>query len=445
METGPKPSLRDELLARAKLGEITPEEAEDAALLDGCGPLEVRSYPIDPSQRMEPADLDPITEPAWTLLMALVWIIARDPMAVRAVWVEARRACTHWVVFPLTEAAGTISEKRTSWELRPLPPPTVSDVDAVCEVDEDELLVEYLFPPIVVSGIRAREELWDRLCSGDLIAEGKRRGKSEGTKISPDEWTSLDWLDDRSASADIVGSRIDNVPRYDDVSVLGQKVRDIWKPLEKLKSENYEREDWSVDHATLWIAYGDPTLLHFVGLASPRAKRQLSKAECLDPQPRRTLLQALMNGKLRAIRNGEQMPPEQWFGKSLPRKQPEEKRTYFRRSDILREWPEREERLLQRLEKTLGGTISTKASGEREGNFTKAAGDKGIVSPTQPARKRGPKPVVLPRVLAAMQADKAQGKDVENMKYVEMAARYQAAASTCREARVILFPHSGDE
>jgi hypothetical protein len=86
METEPKPSLRDELLARAKLGEITPEEAEDEALLDGCGPLEVRSYPIDPNQRTEPADLDPGTEPAWTLLMALVWIIARDPIAVRAVW-----------------------------------------------------------------------------------------------------------------------------------------------------------------------------------------------------------------------------------------------------------------------------------------------------------------------------------------------------------------------
>ena len=182
-----------------------------------------------------------------------------------------------------------------------------------------------------------------------MIAEGKRHGKSEGTKISPDEWTTLDWLDDRSASANIVGSRIDNVPQHDDVSVLGQKVRDIWKPLEKLKSEDYEREDWSVDHATLWIAYGDPTLLHFVRLASPRAKRQLSKTECLDPEPRRTLLQSLMNGKLRAIRNGEQMPPEQWFGKRLPRKQPEEKQIYFRRSDILLEWPEREERLLRRL------------------------------------------------------------------------------------------------
>jgi len=96
---------------------------------------------------MEPADLDPITEPAWTLLMALVWIIARDPMAVRAVWVEARRACTHWVVFPLMKLPDDF-RKEDKLELRPLPPPTVSDVDAVCEVDEDELLVEYLFRPL---------------------------------------------------------------------------------------------------------------------------------------------------------------------------------------------------------------------------------------------------------------------------------------------------------
>jgi hypothetical protein len=149
-----------------------------------------------------------------------------------------------------------------------------------------------------------------------------------------------------------------------------------------------------------------------------------------------------MNGKLRATRNGEQIPPEHWFGKRLPRKQPEEKRICFRRSDILLEWPEREERLLQRLEKSLRETVSTKASGEREGNFSKAAAAKGIVSPTQPARRPGPKPAVLPRVLAQMQADIAEGKDVDKMKHVEMAERYQAAASTCREARLILFPHS---
>jgi hypothetical protein len=90
METEPKPSLRDELLARAKLGEITPEEAETEALFAECGPLEVRSYPIDIDSKTSLTDLDPGTEPAWTLLMALVWIIARDPIAVRAVWKRRR-------------------------------------------------------------------------------------------------------------------------------------------------------------------------------------------------------------------------------------------------------------------------------------------------------------------------------------------------------------------
>ena len=52
---------------------------------------------------------------------------------------------------------------------------------------------------------------------------------------------------------------------------------------------------------------------------------------------------------------------------------------------------------------------------------------------------------MLPRVLAAMQVDIVQGKDVDKMKLVEMAARYEAAPSTCREARLILFPHSGEE
>ena len=60
--------------------------------------------------------------------MAIVWIIARDLIAVRAVWSKARSTFTHWVGFPLTEVEGTISEKKTGWELRPLHPPSVSDV-----------------------------------------------------------------------------------------------------------------------------------------------------------------------------------------------------------------------------------------------------------------------------------------------------------------------------
>ncbi len=402
-------TLRDELLMRAKLGEITPDEAETEALFAECGPLEVRSYPIDIDSEMALADLDPETEPAWTLLMALVWIITRDPIAVRAVWSKARGTFTHWADLPLVEADGTISEKKTGWELRPLPPPTVSDAEAVCEVDEDELLVEFLFPPIIVPGIRAREELWDKLRSGVLHAEGNPHGTSERIPVSASDWKTLDWLDDPSAPADTVGSRTDNVSKYDNVSLSGQKVREIWKPLENLNCQEYERENWSVDHAALWIAYRDPTLLRFAGLTNPRAKRQHSSAECLDPKPWSTLGQALMRDKLRAIRNGEQIPPETWFSKRIPRKQSEKNRIYVPRSAVLREWP------------------------EREGNLFKAAGAQGIVRQSQPAGKRGPRPSVSPRVLAAMEADMAQGIDIENMKEVVMEEKYGASRDTCRK------------
>ena len=61
-ETGSEPSVKKDLLASAKRGEITPEEAEDEALLAGCGPLA-----LGPNS----SDLDPIAEPTWTLLMTL--------------------------------------------------------------------------------------------------------------------------------------------------------------------------------------------------------------------------------------------------------------------------------------------------------------------------------------------------------------------------------------
>src|SRR5271166_1215746 len=113
-EPGLKSRLRDERIRRAMLGEITPEDVESEAMLVDCGPLELRP---------ESLDLDPRPEAQWTLLMALVWIIERDPTAVCAVWIEARRAATHWVGSPLAESDGTGASKKTSWELKPLDPP----------------------------------------------------------------------------------------------------------------------------------------------------------------------------------------------------------------------------------------------------------------------------------------------------------------------------------
>ncbi len=321
-ETGPKSRLRDELISRAKLGEITPEDAESEAVFGDCAPLQLRP---------ESLDLDPLTEDEWTLLMALVWIIERDPTAVRAVWNRARRAATHWVDSPIVESDGAGAEHKKSWELKPLDPPTFGDVDAV--VDE---VAKFMLPPFIVPGFDARGALWANLRSGRLPAQGKRCETSERIDIPMSDWTDLDWLADRAASADTVGDLMENVPKYDEVSVSGQRVREIWPPLEDVQSEEFEREDWTAEHATLWIAYRNPALFHFVGLNGPRAQAQFLSAERRASAPKKKLLNALQTGKLKAIRNGQDIPSEYWFGRRPPGRQPEATRYYFRRSDVMR-------------------------------------------------------------------------------------------------------------
>ena len=230
-----------------------------------------------------------------------------------------------------SESNRTGAEHKKSWELKSLDPPTVGDVDAVVEE-----AAAFMLPPFIVPGLEARGALWAILQSGRLPAQGKRRGTSERIDIPMSQWTDLDWLADLAASADTVGDRMENVPKYDEVSVSGQRVREIWPPLEDVQSEEYHREDWTADHATLWIAYRDPALFHFVGLNGPRAQAQFSSAERRVSAPKKTLLNALQTGQLRAIRNGREIPPEYWLGRKPPGRRPEATRDYFRRSDVMR-------------------------------------------------------------------------------------------------------------
>jgi hypothetical protein len=341
-ETGPEPSVQDDLLARAKRGEITPEEAEDEALLAGCGPLA-----LGPNS----SDLDPIAEPTWTLLMTLVWIITRDPAAVRAVWPKVRSLCTHWAGSPLVAADEGETEARKSWELKPCDPPAVWEAHAV---SEDEEAVEFVFPPFVRSRIEARQDLWGKLHSGDLPATGKPHGETKRVSISAGEWADLDWLGEPSASAETVGHRVNNTRDYDDVSVSSRKVCEIWTPLKDTTSAEFEREDWTVEHAIMWIAYRDPSLFHFVGWSNPRVKAALSEVQRIDPKPKSTLLRALRAGEVRAVRNEKDIAPEHWFGKRLPGRQPESMRIYYRRRDMLKKWPELAHDLSHRVDKLLG-------------------------------------------------------------------------------------------
>jgi hypothetical protein len=54
---------------------------------------------------------------------------------------------------------------------------------------------------------------------------------------------------------------------------------------------------------------------------------------------------------------------------------------------------------------------------------------------THSGRRRGPKPVQSPRVIAAMQADLANGFDLDTATEEEMSSKYDASRDVCRHAK----------
>jgi hypothetical protein len=319
--------LRNELLSRAKIGEITPEEAENEAILTGLGPLAMRPDAVDSS---------PLSEEHWTLPMALTWIIERDLNAVREVWPTARRFATSWVDATLVEPDAIGVAERKGWELKALGLLTVGDVEAI--LDEEAY---FMLPPFIVPGYQARTELWANLSSGRLPAEGRPVGADKHVGIPKSDWGDLEWGNDRAAVADTLLDRMQNVPRFEDARVSGRTVREIWPTLRELTSEEFLREDWSDVHATLWIAYRTPWLFHFIGSHGlvPRGKTQLSSAELIEPNAKRALLRALTLGKVRAVQNGRDLPPAHWFGRELSGSWHASRSDYFRRKEILGAWP----------------------------------------------------------------------------------------------------------
>ena len=82
------PSPRDDLLDQVRLGNISPQQAEDDAAKLGLEPF---------TTRPDPKDFDPRHEAMWTLPMALAWIIWRSPDPVREMWDLFRDKFRFWL------------------------------------------------------------------------------------------------------------------------------------------------------------------------------------------------------------------------------------------------------------------------------------------------------------------------------------------------------------
>lgn len=235
---------RDAILDRAYRGEITPEQAEEKASLLGVGPL---------ARTPGANTFDPMKERWWTLPMTAAWIIWRTSTAVRSVWQDYRAEVREWigpfysrVITSLDDEMGLQTQARyfgypvriSESEARGTSPPgtriikeyglrrleelTLFDVLAKSASKPD------IDGPIIVEGAAAQSELWRRLQSDELTAEGVPRSGSSRVRIPASEWNDLDHFDFDGWSHDSIGGHGERTARYRGVRVRQADVVELW-------------------------------------------------------------------------------------------------------------------------------------------------------------------------------------------------------------------------
>src|SRR4051812_43014453 len=107
--------LRDDLISKARVGEIDCDQAEAAAEAAGIPPL--RSKP-------DPAEFNPMKNSRWPLVQAVAWIAWRDLNLVMEQSAEYRSQCTYWVERKWNQPSGTKFTRRNGWFLESWHPST---------------------------------------------------------------------------------------------------------------------------------------------------------------------------------------------------------------------------------------------------------------------------------------------------------------------------------
>ena len=166
---------RDELLERAKHGEITGAEADAEAVKLGLGSL----------SRRPPADqFRPESMPHWTLPMVFAWIIHLDLDAVREWCAPYREECWHWVW--QRWRIGFDGPVHEGWLLEQRGKPTLAllGIGAALAGAEAQQSMSMSFGD-------AQESLWIMLRDGFLKASGIDMATNRRVEIPPLEWHEL--------------------------------------------------------------------------------------------------------------------------------------------------------------------------------------------------------------------------------------------------------------
>ncbi len=172
-------ALRTVLIGLVNDGALTSDAAEAFTRTWGLKPL---------SRKPDVEQFDPLAKSAWTLAMTLAWIVWRQLMEVRDAWDEYRHECWEWrgVNRRLPIDGGKDWYEVHGEELQPLSPMTIGTLGLLEALDEDDRE-----PAKLISVKSAREDLWQKLGDGDLIATGLDSTENV-TSIPSNEWGYLE-------------------------------------------------------------------------------------------------------------------------------------------------------------------------------------------------------------------------------------------------------------
>jgi hypothetical protein len=230
------PHFAEPYLRRAERGLATPAEIEAELVAKGLPPL---------ATSPDPSRFNPMAEVWWTLAMAAAWIIWRTPRAVRYAWGPYRREVRVWdgphpQMVPVEPESGepisvqadaqsfVTVEGYTLEALRELPLLYVLMRSTVSDAEECSPL---FIGKEVVSGAAARAELWRKLESGELIADGIRCGHKDRAPIRDAEWIELDHFFEEGWATDAIGTHLEKEPRFTGVRVRRSDVLALWPEL----------------------------------------------------------------------------------------------------------------------------------------------------------------------------------------------------------------------
>lgn len=208
--------LRDDLISRARLGEITCDQAEAAAEAAGIPPL--RSKP-------DPAEFDPMNESRWPLVQAIAWIAWRDFNLVMEHSPEYRSRCTHWLPYEWNQPTdgGTKFTRRNGWFLEVWHPSSAVRLQG----DDNMMRATGELPRTArLTPDTAAKELRRFLSEGRLIAEGFNR---EGllVEIPAREWAHVQSFEEQGRGVLKYGP-IDDPPAFTEVRIRRDDLVNLW-------------------------------------------------------------------------------------------------------------------------------------------------------------------------------------------------------------------------